>query len=50
MELTIKEELKWVYVVYRGDVVWRVYQTEAEARDAIVKINLNMQQLTKKGN
>jgi hypothetical protein len=46
MNFQIKEELRRVYVLYRDDLVWRIYGTEAEAKEAIVNINLNMQRLT----
>jgi hypothetical protein len=47
-ELTIHEELKWVYIVKRGEIVWGEYFHENDAVAAIARIKLNEQWARKK--
>lgn len=38
----IKEELKWVYRLYKGQILWGEYLSKEEAEQACANIKFNM--------
>jgi len=40
-EMEIKEELRWIFVIYRWGKVWGEYATMEEAQTAIANIKTN---------